>query len=108
MASKKSGVEKLAVASVSAVATRMLDGHMLRAVARDWPGGSPDLYLEYVDFGDEADPYTITKQVKVSYGGESIESMRFDEEGLHFTSRGESWFVRASSEAFADKAIRDE
>src|SRR5215207_10027200 len=34
----------------------MLDDHMLRAIARDWPGGVPDSFLERIDYGDEADP----------------------------------------------------
>jgi hypothetical protein len=105
---KKSAFEKLAIESVTAVATRMLDGHMLRAVARDWPGGAPDLYLERIDFGDEADPYVIVRQTKVSYGGSRIECMRFDEDGVHFTANERNWFVRASSDAFSEKAIRDE
>lgn len=106
--SAKSSVEKLAIESVTAIATRMINTHMLRAVARDWPGGSPDLYLERINFGDEADPYVIVRQTKVSYGGGRIQTMHFDEDGVHFTDGDRNWFVRASSDAFAEKAIRDE
>ena len=104
---KKSKAEQLVEPSVTAVASRMLDGHMLRAVARSWPGGTPDLILERIDFGDEAEPFVVVRQVKVAYGGDDIEAMRFDEEGLHFTSN-KKWFVRASSDAFSEKAIKDE
>jgi len=100
--------DQLVDPSVTAVASRMLDGHMLRAVARSWPGGAPDLFVERVDFGDEADPFVVAKQVKVHYVGSDIESMTFSEEGLHFTSNEKKWFVRASSDAIAEKAIKDE
>lgn len=108
MGTKKAKHEALALPSVTAIASRNLNNHMLRAIARDWPGGAPDLLLERVDFGDEADPYVVVRQTKVAYSGGRIETMRFDEDGLHFTSGERAWFVRASSDAFADKAIRDE
>lgn len=34
--------------------------------------------------------------------------MSFEEDGLHFVSNGRKWFVRASSEAFSEKVIKDE
>lgn len=108
MPTKKPKEEKLVQPSVTAVAVRMLNNHMLRAVARDWPGGSPDVFLERVDFGDEADPYIVTKSVKVQYNGERIQSMRFDEDGVHWEAGDRRWFVRASSDALSEKAIRDD
>src|SRR5687768_2667575 len=105
---KKPKREELAQPSITAIATRMISTHMLRGVARDWPGGTPDLYLERINFGDEADPYVVVRHVKIAYSGDRIEAMRFDEDGLHFTSGDRNWFVRASSDAFAEKAIRDE
>jgi hypothetical protein len=108
VATKKSAVEELALPSVTAIATRMLDGHMLRAIARDWPGGAPDLFLERIDYGDEADPHVVVRQTKIAYRGSAITSMRFEADGLHFESEDQRWFVRASSDAFAEKAIRDE
>jgi hypothetical protein len=100
--------EQLLEPSITAVASRMMDGHMLRAVARAWPGGATDLYLERVDYGDEADPYLVERRVKVSYSGGDIESMSFSEDGVHFVSNDRKWFVRASSDAFSEKVIKDE
>jgi hypothetical protein len=101
--------EQLLLPSITAVVSLMHEDHMLRAVVRDWPGGAPDLFLERIDFADEAEPYHVERRVAVSHNGTSIEGMYFDEEGLHFTdSRGRKMFVRASSDALSEKAIRDE
>jgi len=100
--------KKLMDGSITAIASRCFDTFMIRCVVRDWPGGIPDVFLERVGYGDEAEPYPIEKQTKIRYSGERIHTLRFDEEGVHWVSDDQPWFVRVRADgSYAEKAIED-
>lgn len=99
--------------SVRLVASRNLDGHVLRAVVREAPGGAPELVLQRIDLGDEMGD-KIVRETAVQHGAlNHIDAATWDDQGLTF-SEGvaadgddvETWFVRASSDRFETKAIR--
>jgi hypothetical protein len=104
---------RLAEPNIVAISSKQFDGHMLRAIVREWPGGAPELFLERIDYGDEAEPFATTRQVQVDGLGNAstLADFMWEEFGLAFTvdpelSRPKQYFVRATSDELGTKAHR--
>lgn len=93
----------------SLVVSRDFDGHILRALVRRYPGGAPDLILQRIELGDEAEPERVVREVTVRHNAlNTIDTATWSDEGLSFSEGTRRWFVRASSDAFSNKAIRED
>jgi hypothetical protein len=95
------------------VATETHDGFYLRAiVVLPDPGAGHELYLQKVDYGDEATPYTIAKQQEVAYAGSHPAKLYFHDGCVYLVEaddgdRPRTYYVRASPTEFGNKAIRE-
>lgn len=90
------------------VISRELDGQILRALVRKWPGGAPDLIVQRITLGDEAKPEKVAEEVRVDHTAlNTIDSAMWSEDGLSFTEAHRRWFVRVTADKIAAKAIRD-
>ncbi len=109
----KTRFENLASPQVVAIASLQKDDHTLRAIAREWPGGAPEVFLEYIAFGDEAAPYVIERQVKVEpLNATTVDALTWEDDRVVITTDSHTkqrlYVVRASSEKFETKAVRRE
>jgi hypothetical protein len=98
--------------TIIAVAIEQHETFFLRAiVVHPDPGAGYDVVLERIDYGDEAEPFRISKHGNVAYDGSRPAELVFRDGYLHITETDEygpprTYSVPARAEDFGTKAVK--
>jgi hypothetical protein len=98
--------------TIIVVAIDQHDTFFLRAiVVHPDPGAGYDVALERIDYGDEAEPFRISKQNNVEYNGRRPAELAFRDGYLHIVETDEygpprTYWVHANPDDFGTKAVK--